>query len=38
MHLIDNHVSRIHELNPLAQRVDNGLIYDRCTTYELGLE
>ncbi len=38
IHLIDNRVSRVHELNPLARRVGDCLIYDRGTTRELGLE
>lgn len=38
MHLIDNRASRIHELNPLARRVGDDLIYDRGTTCDLDLE
>lgn len=38
IHLIDNRVSLVHELNPLARRVGDCLIYDRGTTRELGLE
>jgi uncharacterized protein (DUF488 family) len=37
-HLIDIRVNRVHELNPLARRVGDCLIYDRGTTHELGLE
>lgn len=38
MHLIDSRVSRTHQLNPLARRVGDCLIYDRGITQELGFE